>query len=152
MDYEKGQFAFFDGSRAEFQKALKEGDKVAGFVITGLEPNRAKLKSGEMQFELPVGACLLRENGGQWKAGGKVESPSPSLPVAASSAPPPTPAKASPTGGSFQPQAVSFEKWDKEERKAEKKFIKYLAGADSSDKKEKWGDKNPDKHTKRNGH
>jgi len=33
MSYEKGPFAFFEGSSSEFQKVLKQDDTIAGFKI-----------------------------------------------------------------------------------------------------------------------
>ena len=33
MSYEKGTFAFFDGTRSEYKKPLKAGEKIAGYEI-----------------------------------------------------------------------------------------------------------------------
>jgi hypothetical protein len=66
MSYEKGTFAFFDGSSSEYTKSLKPSDKIAGFTITTIEPSSVKLESGTNKLVLPVGMQLRREAGGEW--------------------------------------------------------------------------------------
>lgn len=74
MNYEKGVFAFFDGSRGEFRKALKPSDKIAGLKIVSVEANSVKLAKGDKTLELAVGSQLRREDEGEWKPGGAAES------------------------------------------------------------------------------
>src|ERR1035441_9473136 len=38
MTYEKGTFAFFDGTSAEYKKALKLADAIAGYKVTNIAP------------------------------------------------------------------------------------------------------------------
>jgi hypothetical protein len=67
MSYEKGMFAFFDGTSAEYKKALRLADAIAGYKVTNISPNSVKLASGTNQLELSVGAQLRREEDGPWR-------------------------------------------------------------------------------------
>jgi hypothetical protein len=66
MSYEKGTFAFFDGTSSEYKKALKLADAIAGYKVTNIAPNGVKLASGTNELELSVGAQLRREEDGPW--------------------------------------------------------------------------------------
>lgn len=67
MSYERGPFAFFDGSSPEFRKALQPGGTVAGFQVLEIRPNGVRLDNGTNQFELRVGARLRHEDQGPWQ-------------------------------------------------------------------------------------
>ena len=67
LTYEKGTFAFFDGSSAEYRKVLKPEGKIAGYQITEIGPDAAKLDAGEQKVEMRVGMQMRREDGGEWK-------------------------------------------------------------------------------------
>lgn len=66
MSYEKGLFAFFDGTSAEYQKALKLTDTIAGYKVTNIAPDRVRLAAGTNELELHVGMQLRREEEGAW--------------------------------------------------------------------------------------
>jgi hypothetical protein len=66
MSYEKGTFAFFDGTSSDYKKALKLTDSIAGYKVTNIAPNAVKLASGTNELELSVGAQLRREEDGPW--------------------------------------------------------------------------------------
>ena len=66
MSYEKGTFAFFDGTSSEYKKALKLTDSIAGYKVTNIAPNGVKLASGTNELDLSVGAQLRREEDGPW--------------------------------------------------------------------------------------
>ena len=66
MSYSKGPFAFFDGSSSEYRKVLKPGDSIAGYKVTNIQPNAAKLTSSTNQVELRVGMQMRREENGTW--------------------------------------------------------------------------------------
>ena len=66
MSYEKGTFAFFDGTSSDYKKALKLTDAIAGYRVTNIAPNSVKLASGTNELELSVGAQLRREEDGPW--------------------------------------------------------------------------------------
>jgi hypothetical protein len=140
MSYEKGQFAFFDGSNPDFRKVLRVGDNIGGCVLTEITFKQVSLKSGELEFELPAGTRLIRENAGQWKPGGRAEGISPPVETASQrvqardSKPSGKPPK---EGKAFEPDPDKYDRW------AEKKISKYLAGIDPEIKKEKHGSKTP---------
>ncbi len=46
MTYEKGTFAFFDGTSSDYKKALKLNDVVAGHKVTNITPNSVTLAAG----------------------------------------------------------------------------------------------------------
>jgi hypothetical protein len=66
MSYEKGTFAFFDGSGSEYRKALKTNDTIAGYQLTAIEPNAVKLALQTNELELRVGMQMRREEEGPW--------------------------------------------------------------------------------------
>ncbi len=66
MIYEKGTFAFFDGSSADYKKVLKLNGEVAGFKVAAIRPNSVILSSGGKKMELKVGMQLNREPDSGW--------------------------------------------------------------------------------------
>jgi hypothetical protein len=74
MSYEKGRFAFFDGSSSEYRKSVKPGDSIAGYKVADVAPNKVTLESGDKKFELPVGGQLKRIDEGEWKVNASAES------------------------------------------------------------------------------
>lgn len=73
MAYARGAFAFFDGSSAEFSKALQANEVIAGHKLVDVLADRVRLEADGKQFELPVGSALRREDAGAWlvaEAGG----------------------------------------------------------------------------------
>jgi hypothetical protein len=77
MTYEKGTFAFFDGTSSEYKKALRLADVIAGYKVTNISPNGVKLASGTNQLELSVGAQLRREENGPWRPSSQFTSYAP---------------------------------------------------------------------------
>jgi hypothetical protein len=71
ISYEKGTFAFFDGTSSEYKKALKLTDSIAGYKVTNIAPNAVKLASGTNELELRVGAQMRREDDGPWLLAGQ---------------------------------------------------------------------------------
>lgn len=67
MSYDKGDFAFFDGSSPDYKKGLKPGDKIAGYEVKEINPSRVKIANDKQQFEMKVGQQLRRENEGEWQ-------------------------------------------------------------------------------------
>ncbi|HVV72170.1 MAG TPA: hypothetical protein VHI52_11845 [Verrucomicrobiae bacterium] len=74
MSYDKGTFAFFDGSSSDYRKAVKLSDSIAGFKVTTITPNTIQLAAGTNQVELHVGMQLRREEGGDWIASSQAEA------------------------------------------------------------------------------
>jgi hypothetical protein len=75
MSYEKGRFAFFDGSNSEFRKVLKPEDSIAGFKIVDVVPTCVKLETTNGQtLELCVGMQMRKREQEDWQLAGKAES------------------------------------------------------------------------------
>jgi hypothetical protein len=66
MAYEKGSFAFFDGSGGNFTKALQVGGTVGEYTVKQITPTEVKLATGTNTVELKVGMQLRREDEGDW--------------------------------------------------------------------------------------
>lgn len=58
MQYEKGTFAFFDGTNAVYRKALKVGDHIANYKVSALTPNMVTLGSSNETLRIKVGTSL----------------------------------------------------------------------------------------------
>jgi hypothetical protein len=74
MSYDRGTFAFFDGSSADYRKALQCGGGLAGFELVEVLPNAVKLQQGTNTTELRLGMQLRREDEGEWKLAEQGES------------------------------------------------------------------------------
>jgi hypothetical protein len=66
MSYEKGEFAFFDGSSPEYRKALKPADSIAGYKIADIGANHVRLEANGQAVELRVGMQMKREGEAEW--------------------------------------------------------------------------------------
>jgi hypothetical protein len=67
MAYEKGAFAFFEGSRSEFTKVLKPEGVIAGHKLVDIYANSVKIEADGKEIELPVGSQMRREDEGAWQ-------------------------------------------------------------------------------------
>jgi len=67
MSYEKGEFAFFDGTSSDYRKALKLSDMIAGYKVADITPTAVSLASGTNELKLGVGMQLRREEEGPWR-------------------------------------------------------------------------------------
>lgn len=67
MSYEKGKFAFFDGTSSDYRKTLEAGGKIGGFTIAEIDPAKVVLESAEKKIDFPVGAQMKRADKGEWK-------------------------------------------------------------------------------------
>ncbi len=67
LGYEKGTFAFFDGTSSPYRKALKPGDTIAGYTIAAVGQDRIRLEADGKTVELPVGMQMRREDEGDWQ-------------------------------------------------------------------------------------
>jgi hypothetical protein len=66
MSYEKGNFAFFDGTSPDFRKVLELNGDIAGFKVTALTLKSVTLSSGTNEMVLPVGTPVRRDDDGHW--------------------------------------------------------------------------------------
>lgn len=64
MSYEKGVFAFFDGNNSDLKKVLSVNEKMAGYAVTQIAPDRVTLESADKKerLELKVGEVMRQEN------------------------------------------------------------------------------------------
>jgi hypothetical protein len=77
MSYEKGRFAFFDGSGSQYRKVLQPAGDIAGFKITEVAPTCVKLEGTNGQvLELCVGMQMRHREDEGWQLAGPVESSS----------------------------------------------------------------------------
>jgi hypothetical protein len=74
MSYEKGNFAFFDGTRSDYKKAVKTNDTIAGYKIAAIAADSVKLAQNTNVLELAVGAQLRRRDDGTWARSATSES------------------------------------------------------------------------------
>lgn len=74
MSYEKGTFAFFDGSSSSYRKALKQTDTIAGYRLETIDASQVTLAEGTNHLALRVGGQLRREDGGSWTVSRQVET------------------------------------------------------------------------------
>jgi hypothetical protein len=74
MSYEKGRFAFFDGTSSEYRKSVKPGDSIAGYKVADVTQNTVTLQSGDKKLDLPVGGQLKRIDEGEWQLNSAPES------------------------------------------------------------------------------
>lgn len=75
MSYEKGRYAFFDGSSSDFRKVAKPEDSIAGFKIAEVAPTCVKLllTNGTL-LELCVGMQMKKSEDSDWQLAGKADS------------------------------------------------------------------------------
>jgi hypothetical protein len=66
MAYEKGVFAFFDGTAAGYKKTLQGPGDISEFKVTSITPDQLQLVSGTNEFVMRVGMQVRREDEGDW--------------------------------------------------------------------------------------
>lgn len=106
MSYEKGTFAFFDGTSSEYKKALKLTDSIAGYKVTNITPNSVKLAAGTNELQLSVGAQLRREEDGPWLAAGQSRSYAATTPSASTNAAATTTTGSDPASGGSESETL----------------------------------------------
>lgn len=67
MSYDKGDFAFFDGSGSEYRKALKVADTIGGHKIVSITADEVVVEAGEKRLTLKMGSQLRRVDEGPWE-------------------------------------------------------------------------------------
>jgi hypothetical protein len=76
ITYEKGTFAFFEGSSSAFKKVAKCNETIAGYKVAEIGVNHVRLEADGKQLELPVGMQMRREDEGEWQRVARSESSS----------------------------------------------------------------------------
>ena len=74
MSYEKGLFAFFDGTSSDYRKAVQPVDTIAGFKVLSVSPESVKLEANGKQVDLQVGMQMKRPEGGDWQLADAAET------------------------------------------------------------------------------
>ena len=64
MSYRKGMFAFFNGTSEDYQKALQQGGKIAGYTVKKITFDGVQLQSSGKTIEMKVGAAMRQEGDG----------------------------------------------------------------------------------------
>ena len=75
MSYAKGDFAFFDGTSAEYRQIVPPEGVIAGYKVTEIKPASVTLESSGQKFEMKVGTQLRRDDEGVWQLVGARELP-----------------------------------------------------------------------------
>jgi hypothetical protein len=78
MKYGQGEFAFFEGSSADYTKTLQAEGTIAGFKVLNVASGGVKLEAGTNTIDLPVGYQLRRVDGGEWQVAMITDSSFPS--------------------------------------------------------------------------
>ena len=76
MSYDKGHFAFFDGTRSEYRKVLQSTGAIGDYQVAEIQPNSVKLEAGGRQVEMKVGTQMERQDAGGWQLVANSELPS----------------------------------------------------------------------------
>jgi hypothetical protein len=75
MSYEKGTFAFFDGTGSEYRKVLQNAGAIAGHKVVEITPTSVRLEIGGKQVTMKVGAQMRHEDKGGWQLAANGELP-----------------------------------------------------------------------------
>ncbi len=75
MSYEKGAFAFFDGTGSEYRKVLQKAGAIAGYKVLEITPTSVKLEIGGKQVTMKVGTQMRHEDRGDWQLVANSELP-----------------------------------------------------------------------------
>jgi hypothetical protein len=67
MSYEKGAFAFFDGTRSDYRKAVRPDEVIAGYKVVGVSPDAVRLLHGTNVVQLNVGTQMRQREDGSWQ-------------------------------------------------------------------------------------
>lgn len=66
MAYERGVFAFFDGTKSDYKQALQADGALGEYKVISVSPEEVKLATGTNTFALKVGMQMRREDEGDW--------------------------------------------------------------------------------------
>jgi len=66
MAYERGVFAFFDGTKSDYKQALQADGALGEYKVISVSPDEVTLATGTNTFALKVGMQLRREDEGDW--------------------------------------------------------------------------------------
>jgi len=72
MLYQKGSFAFFDGTSSDYKQVVEPGAAIAGYTVKEILPKSVKLVANGKETEMKIGAQMRREDG-HWQLLGPSE-------------------------------------------------------------------------------
>jgi hypothetical protein len=84
MSYQKGTFAFFDGTSPDYRKVLQRDDTIAGYKVTAIAPDTVNLDAKGKEIQMKVGALMRQDKEGGWQLGAQEQEPVDSVKDAAS--------------------------------------------------------------------
>ena len=77
MSYDKGAFAFFDGTGSEYRKVLQRTGAIAGYHVLEIGPTSVTLEMDGKQITMKVGTQMRHEDHGGWQLVANSELPAP---------------------------------------------------------------------------
>jgi len=66
MAYEKGWFAFFDGTKGDYKHALQTDGMIGEYKVVLVTADAVKISAGTNTHDLKVGMQMRREDEGEW--------------------------------------------------------------------------------------
>ncbi len=66
MNSPRGLYAFFDGSKMDYRRALHEGESVAEYTVNHISSDAVELSRAGKPLTLKIGQGLRRPEGGDW--------------------------------------------------------------------------------------
>ena len=89
MNNEKGIFAFFDGTKAEYRRIVRPAGTIAVYKVTEITTASVTLETNGQKFEMKVGTQMRRNDSGVWQLADASDLPATlaSSPVASPAAP-----------------------------------------------------------------
>jgi hypothetical protein len=64
MSYRKGMYAFFTGTRSDYQKAVQEGGTIGSFTVTKINFEGVELQNAGKKIDMKVGSAMRQEGDG----------------------------------------------------------------------------------------
>jgi hypothetical protein len=74
MSYDKGDFAFFDGTSPEFHKVAQVDDSIASYKVAAIDPDSVTLVTDTNELVLQLGEEMRDDGNGHWVSANNVPS------------------------------------------------------------------------------
>lgn len=66
MAYEKGWYAFFEGTKSDYRQALQVDGKIGDYTVVSVTKDSVKIVISTNTYDLKVGMQMRREDEGEW--------------------------------------------------------------------------------------
>ena len=107
LSYEKGSFAFFDGSSSQYRSVLETSNNIAGYTIAAITASHVRLELTNGQaIELPVGMQMNKQDQGDWTLVARAEPTASSGRLSASADKPGADGPETPVASEEEPEKV----------------------------------------------